>query len=263
MAQSKTKNILIEGEGIPLVMLNGGVADMSVFAVHSKELSAAYKVIRMEQFNVQYATEGWILPDDYSVQMESEAIQSTLDSLEIYEPIILVGHSYGGLIALDFALHYPDRIRSLVLIEPPVFGIAEAKKESPEGLKKMLELLQELTPRAEITEDMVKRFRCELMNCDTFDIRSHPMWNTWVTQKNRLRGLSAAGAYKTSLEKIRQFKKPVLIITGTEAISFHRRIDELLAAAFPFAKTACIQGGHTAINTNPHEFVKLLTEYLR
>jgi pimeloyl-ACP methyl ester carboxylesterase len=263
MAQTITKKFIIEGAGLPVVLLNGGVADMSVFAAHSQELSATYKVIRMEQFNVQYATEGLILPDDYSVQMESEAIKLTLGSLDIHEPIVLAGHSYGGLIAFDFALNYPDRIRSLVLIEPPVFGIAEAKKESPRGMKKMLELLQELTPRAEITEDMVKRFRCDLINCDMFDIRNHPMWPDWIKQKNRMRGLSAAGTYKTSLEKIRQFKKPVLIITGTEAVSFHRRTDELLAAEFPFAKTASIQGGHTTINTNPGEFVKLLTEYLR
>ncbi len=59
--------------------------------------------------------------------MESEAIKFTLDSLNIKEPVILVGHSYGGLIAFDFALNHPDHIRSLVLIEPPIFGIAEIK----------------------------------------------------------------------------------------------------------------------------------------
>ncbi|MEO5781788.1 MAG: hypothetical protein ABIQ07_00865, partial [Ginsengibacter sp.] len=58
LAQSTIKKVLIEGEGMPIVMLNGGTADMSVFTVHSKELSRNYKVIRMEQFNVQYASEG-------------------------------------------------------------------------------------------------------------------------------------------------------------------------------------------------------------
>jgi pimeloyl-ACP methyl ester carboxylesterase len=263
LAQSKIKKVLVEGEGSPMVMLNGGVADMSVFSVHSNLLSKSYKVIRMEQFNVQYATEGLTLPKNYSVRMESKSIKLTLDSLNITEPIILIGHSYGGLIALDFALNYPNRIRSLVLIEPPVFGIAEANKEYPEGMKQMQELVGELTPQSEITEDMAERFRCALLNCDTIDIRQHPLWTTWVKQRNRLRGLSATLHYKISLNSLRTFRKPVLIITGSETVLFHKRINELLAASFPFAQTSSIQGGHTIINTKPNEFIKLLLEFLK
>jgi pimeloyl-ACP methyl ester carboxylesterase len=36
----------------------------------------------------------------------------------------LVGHSYGGVIALFAAAHYADRVRSLTVIEPPVFALA-------------------------------------------------------------------------------------------------------------------------------------------
>ncbi len=46
----------------------------------------------------------------------------------IQEPVILVGASMGGAAALDFALHYPDLVRGLVLLDSagttpgPVFG---------------------------------------------------------------------------------------------------------------------------------------------
>jgi pimeloyl-ACP methyl ester carboxylesterase len=36
----------------------------------------------------------------------------------------LVGHSYGGVISLYAAVHRPDAVRSLTLIEPPAFGFA-------------------------------------------------------------------------------------------------------------------------------------------
>lgn len=258
-----TKRVLVEGNGAPVILLNGGTADMSVFTAHSKELARMYKVIRMEQFNIQYATEGLMLPKDYSVHTESEAIKFTLDSLRINEPIVLVGHSYGGLIAFDFALNHPDYIRALVMIEPPIFQIAEEKKESPEGMKEMKELSKQFIPQAEITEQMVKQFRCELMNCDTFDIRKHPLWTTWIKQKNRLRGLSAVSNYQFKMKKLHQFQKPVLIITGTQTVPFHKRIDELLAAALPSAKTASITGGHTAVNTNPGEFIECLLKFLK
>ena len=263
ISQSKIKKCLVEGEGTPIVMLNGGTADMTVFALHSKELSHNFKVIRMEQFNVEYATENLMLPRNYSVRMETEAIRFTLDSLHIKEPIILVGHSYGGLIALDFAVNHPNYIRSLVLIEPPVFGIADSKKESPEGMKKMKELLKQLTPQANITEDMVKQFRCELMNCDSFDIHQHPSWKTWISQKNRLRGLNAVSNYKFELKMVHQFRKPVLIVTGAQTVPFHKRIDELLTTEFPLARAATIQGGHAAINTNSKEFIDCLLRFVK
>jgi pimeloyl-ACP methyl ester carboxylesterase len=37
--------------------------------------------------------------------------------------IHLVGHSYGGAVALRFATQYPERLRSLVLIEPVAFHL--------------------------------------------------------------------------------------------------------------------------------------------
>lgn len=262
-AQPKIKKVLIEGEGTPIVMLNGGTADMSVFTIHSKKLSRYYKVIRMEQFNVQYAIDGLTLPKSYSLRMESEAIKFTLDSLNIKEPVILIGHSYGGLIAFDFALNHPAYIRSLVLIEPPIFEIAKLKNESPQGMKKMQRISKQFTPQAEITEDMVKQFRCDLMNCDTFDIRKHPLWPIWIKQKNRLRGLSEVDNYKVNFKKLHQFQKPVLIVTGTQTVPFHKRIDELLRARFRFAKTATIHGGHTAVNTNPDEFIEDFLKFLK
>jgi pimeloyl-ACP methyl ester carboxylesterase len=39
-------------------------------------------------------------------------------------PVHLVGHSYGGMVALYMATARPDAIGSLTLIEPPAFGLA-------------------------------------------------------------------------------------------------------------------------------------------
>ena len=117
--QLKTKQVLIEGNGQPVVLLHGGTFDYTAYAAHSKLLADSFSVVRMQQFNVQYADEQLTLPKHYSVKMESDAIMATLDSLHITQPVVLVGHSYGGVIAFDFAINHPERIQVLVLVEAP------------------------------------------------------------------------------------------------------------------------------------------------
>lgn len=60
-------------------------------------------------------------PDVEQVDFEDEAIW--------LEPFVepgthLVGHSYGGVIALLAAARHPELLRSLTVIEPPAFGVA-------------------------------------------------------------------------------------------------------------------------------------------
>lgn len=43
-----------------------------------------------------------------------------LDAEALRAPVFLLGHSYGGLLALSFALRHPDRVAGLALIDPPL-----------------------------------------------------------------------------------------------------------------------------------------------
>lgn len=40
-------------------------------------------------------------------------------------PMDIIGHSFGGLIALRLAVQYPERVRSLTMIEPVFFSVAQ------------------------------------------------------------------------------------------------------------------------------------------
>jgi pimeloyl-ACP methyl ester carboxylesterase len=89
-----------------------------------------------------------------------------------------------------------------------------------------------------------------------------PQWENWVKQKNRLRGLSSVPGYKINLERLQQFRKPALIITGKQTVAFHKRINELLADQLPNAKTVTMEGGHLCPVTHPQEFLKILVEFV-
>lgn len=69
---------------------------------------------------------------------------------ELIEPgTHVVGHSYGGIVALLAAALAPRRIRSLAVIEPPAFGIARGRPPVEAIIARLLAIaaLPGLTPR--------------------------------------------------------------------------------------------------------------------
>ncbi|MGF9769869.1 alpha/beta hydrolase [Bacillus albus] len=47
----------------------------------------------------------------------TKELHTLLEKLDIYEPIILIGHSYGGLCAQHFAMLHEDMLRALILVD--------------------------------------------------------------------------------------------------------------------------------------------------
>jgi pimeloyl-ACP methyl ester carboxylesterase len=64
------------------------------------------------------------------VTLEQEALQvlAALDARE--EPVHLVGHSYGGAVAMQAALLAPQRVRSLTVYEPGLFSVLQQDARS-------------------------------------------------------------------------------------------------------------------------------------
>lgn len=61
--------------------------------------------------------------DDYALSTESDAIWQTLAAID--QPMHLVGHSFGGAVALDLAVRHPGRFASVTVYEPVLFGLLE------------------------------------------------------------------------------------------------------------------------------------------
>jgi hypothetical protein len=53
----------------------------------------------------------------------------------------------------------------------------------------------------------------------------------------------------------------VLIMTGAETVSFHRRIDDLLASHFPKVERVELPGGHSAPASSPDAFITELEAF--
>lgn len=55
---------------------------------------------------------------EYTFHAVFDHFSGWVDSLQLTEPMVLVGHSLGGGLSLQYALRYPERVRALVLVNP-------------------------------------------------------------------------------------------------------------------------------------------------
>jgi pimeloyl-ACP methyl ester carboxylesterase len=254
----------IEGAGSPLVMLGGGTMGATGFAPHAAELADQFRVIRLQTLNVDCADNRWSLPSRYSMKSESAAMSAALDVICPTERLDIVGHSLGALIALDFALDHPERVRKLVLSEPPAFWVVAAQELGASvELQHMTALVRQFHPSHEPNDAQFVAFLRALGDFDATAPAEHDTHRTqWVKKRRRLRGLSAVPDHPDDVARLKHFRRPVLLVQGTNTARFHRRINELLATHLPLAEVVGLPGGHSAVNTARGAFLARLRAFL-
>lgn len=98
------------GKGIPFVMIHAGVADSRQWNNEFAFLAQNYKAVRYDMRGY-----GKSEPVDGEFSHMSDLV-SLLDALGLREPIILMGCSMGGGLAMDFALMHPSRMKALIMV---------------------------------------------------------------------------------------------------------------------------------------------------
>lgn len=99
----------------PLLLLHGGSMSSTMWYPNVLDWSKYYRVICIDILgdkNKSIPTKPFINRESYSVWLKE-----VMDSLQI-EKASLVGLSYGALHALNFALHFPNRLNRVVLMSP-------------------------------------------------------------------------------------------------------------------------------------------------
>ena len=251
-----------EGRGRPVVMLGGGVYGAAMFAPHARDLSSDHDVIRVQTLNVQQAERGGAMPDDYSISSEAAAVHQTLLSLGLAGPVDVIGSSLGAVVALRLATLYPDRVRSLVLFEPPVFWVLPPEEfASDPELREMRDLSSRMSASAAPSDDQLYRFRCILGTCPVeIPHASDPDRPAWDRSRMAMRGLAAVAAHREVPDAIRKLQ--VLLINGADTVRFHRRMNELLSKLLPNVRVAEIPGTHGASRTSQSEFIAITRAFL-
>ena len=116
------------GHGAPVLIVHGagGGFDQGLSAA-GRLSDAGYQLIAPSRFGYLRSSS----PDDPSPAHQADAFAELLDTLQIHR-VHVVGMSAGALSALQFAVRYPDRCRSLTVIVPAAAAVMRAQGPLPE-----------------------------------------------------------------------------------------------------------------------------------
>jgi pimeloyl-ACP methyl ester carboxylesterase len=105
----------------PIVLIHGAGCNLEDMRALGKQLAARHRVILIDRPGM-----GWSkrkTRDGSAPQFQAAILREVLDQLGIARAMI-VGHSWGGALAMSFALDYPDRTAALILLGSPLYPLA-------------------------------------------------------------------------------------------------------------------------------------------
>jgi pimeloyl-ACP methyl ester carboxylesterase len=121
-------NYEISGRGPVVVLLHGYLSSLRYWDTLRISLEKDHTVVAIDLLG--FGNSPKPKKDAYGYDDHIGWIKRTLDHCGIHEPVLLAGHSMGALLALRYGSEYPESVRSLLLMNTPLFKNAqEARRE--------------------------------------------------------------------------------------------------------------------------------------
>ena len=245
----------ITGQGQAIVLIHGLFGSYENLGVIARALAGQWQVINLDMRN--HGRSGW--HDSMSYALMAEDVKETLDHLGL-EQVMLLGHSMGGKIAMEFALRYPDRVNKLILADiSPV-------QNKPRHLEILSALdgieLDNLQSRQQadqqlalsVTETGVRQFLLKSLYKEGERFRWR--FNVKALIANYLQLLAAPSSKGP-------YPGPTLFIKGAESDYLLPEHQHQIQQLFPHSKAKVIMGtGHWLHAEKPVAFAKIVTDFL-
>jgi len=194
--------------------------------------------------------------DEFSISGYAAWVIALLDALEVDEPVVVVGHSFGGGVAIRLAHDHPERTRSLVLVNS-VGGSSWKKGSTMRSITERplwdwgLHFPADVWPIRQasrvlpvIAEDLLP------------NLVRHPRAMVKVANLARRADLRA------EVEALRDRGLPITIIWGTRDGVIPRESFEALCVASGVEGTV-VEGSHSWLLADPDHFGEVITNDVR
>lgn len=240
------------GQGPPLVLVHGATADRTRWLSVLSYLEPHATCYALDRRGRGLSGDG----PRYALEREAEDVAAVCDAIE--GPVDLLGHSYGGLCAVEAASRTTN-VRRLVLYEPAVpVGAAY-----PPGTVERLEALLARGDRDGAVRSMLRDV-AGLSEAELAALRAHPSWQGRLAAAHTLpRELRVDATWRPDPARLARIASPTLLLVGGASPPMYREGAELLRKAIPNARIVTLPGqGHVAMNTAPEMFSREVLAFL-
>jgi 3-oxoadipate enol-lactonase len=243
-----------EGKGAPLVFIHGFPLNREAWAKQIPVLKSSYRVIApdLRGFGESETTGGTVPMSRFAADL-----YALLEHLGT-GPVILVGHSMGGYVALAFAQAYPQLLAGLVLVGTKAGADSEEAAATRRATTEQVRMEGVSMVIDAMAPKMLSAHRGDAaMEADVRAIMasSHPQGLIGA-----LFGMAERHDAKNWLGEIRV---PTLVITGADDLLIPPDESEALVQGIPGAHLRRIEGaGHLVAFEEPDAFNAALEDWL-
>lgn len=186
------------------------------------------------------------------------------DDVALVEPTLkragrvhLVGHSYGGAVALKAAALHPAAVASITVFEPVLFRWlfdAEPDSEASRGVMTVAATMRKYLQRGNAYR-AAELFLNYWSGPGTWENLAGPKRDSAaVRMRSVLAHFDALFAERLSPADLRRVRRPMLFLSGMQSVSSAQRVVSMLRAALPGEQHEALQGvGHMGPVTHADE----------
>lgn len=248
----------IEGDGEPVILIPGFAAGRWIWFKQTAELSRNFRVIIFDPRGVSASDkpEGpqtiGLLADDVAHLLRTLGVSSAH----------IVGASFGGFVAQEFALKYPSMTRKLALCCTS-FGGPNHIIPAPETLM-ALASTKGLNSEERMRANLLLAFTPEFVRTEEAEVDRivHLRATNDVPEHIYLSQLQAAMNFNVE-SRLSEITAPTLVVSGDADVIVPVQNSFNLVNKIHGAKLHIVKGGsHTFFIEHPHEFNQLLSAFI-
>ncbi|MGH4036057.1 alpha/beta fold hydrolase [Actinomycetota bacterium Odt1-20B] len=231
------------GSGRTLLALHGHFNEARTFAALARELAPGWRVVALDQRGHGYSDRG----PDFSRKGYVQDAAALIEHLAL-GPLVVMGHSLGGVNAYQLAARYPHLVTALIIedIGAEIDDDLSFCLSWPHRAPTRTALIEQLGNSARYLNDAIREY------ADGWGLAFRPQ--DMVTSVGQVNGDHWDDWLATDC--------PALLIHGTRSDTLSAEHAQTMVARRPHTRLAELATGHTVHSTDPDGFATTVRSFL-